>query len=122
MLLMWYIYTPITKPLEELTPLQVQPYLLTYLLGQRYVSTKPKFRDLWNEMETERTRDILLEACQPTVQLDARLEVVITEDDPSFLASFNHKALARVVVIDKLLVKVKNSKQAHLYLHAQYTI
>ena len=36
-----------------------------------------------NEVETERTRHVLLEACQPTVQLDARLEVVITEDDPS---------------------------------------
>ena len=115
-------YTPITKPLEELTPLRVRPYLLTYLLGRRYVSTKPKFRDVWNEVETERTRHVLLEACQPTVQLDAWLEVVITEDDPSFLASFNHKALARVVVVDRLLIKVNNGKRADLCLHGQYTI
>lgn len=92
-------YTPITKPLEELSPLQVWPYLLTYLLGRRYVSTKPKFQDLWNKVETDRTRHGLLEACQPTVPLDAWLEVVITKDDPSFLVSFNHKALARIIVI-----------------------
>ena len=47
-----------------------------------------------NEVETERTRHVLLEACKLTVQLDARLEVVITEDDPSFLSSFNHKAIS----------------------------
>ena len=38
-----------------------------------------------NEVETERTRHVLLEACQPTVQLDAQLEVVITEDDRSLI-------------------------------------
>ncbi|MCG8625397.1 MAG: hypothetical protein MJE68_25795, partial [Proteobacteria bacterium] len=49
----------------------------------------------------ERTRHVLLEACQPTVQLDARLIVMITKDDPSFLSSFNNKALARVVVRER---------------------
>jgi hypothetical protein len=99
-------YTPLAKSFEEQIPLQVRPYLLTYLLGRSYMSRKAKFRQLWNEVETERVRHELLEACQPNIPFDARLEVVITEDDPSFLASFNHKALARVIVVDRLLVKV----------------
>ena len=101
-------YTPMAKAFEDRIPLEARPYLLTYLLGQGYVSRRPKFQQLWKEVETERTRHQLLEACRPNVPFDARLEVVITEDDPSFLASFDHNALARVVVVDRLLVKVNS--------------
>ena len=35
----------------------------------------------------------LLEVCHPTVPFEARLEIVLTEDDPSFLAYIHHRTL-----------------------------
>lgn len=58
-------------------------------------------------VETERTRQELPEAYQPMVPFDAeaQVEVMVMEDDPSFLVSFDHKALAQVIVINRLLVR-----------------
>ena len=46
-----------------------------------------------------------MEVCHPTVPFDARLEMVLTEDD-AFLASINHRRLARSMVLDRLLIRV----------------
>lgn len=40
--------------------------------------------------------------------MEACFEVVITKDDPSFLSHFRHTTIARLIVVDKLLVNVNN--------------
>ena len=42
----------------------------------------------------------------PQIPIDARMELVITEDDTSYLASFGHRRLARMILKDRLLVQV----------------
>ena len=103
------MYTPMVKPMQERVPFSVRPHLLCYLLGERYVRTRPKFSRVWDEVETERTRLELLEACRPNCPMEARLEVVLTGEGPSILSSFDHRAIARLVLTDGLLVKVSNA-------------
>ena len=99
-------YTPTFKAMESRVPLATRPHLLTYLLGSQYVSTKSKFNKVWSEVNEDRTKLELQEVVDPRIPLEARLEVVITEDNPSFLSSFNHQKLAKYVINDKLLIKV----------------
>ena len=98
-------YTPLVKAMEEQVPLASKPNL-TYLLGEGYVSGSHKFRSMWQEVDTQRTKHELLEAVHPTVPMEARLEVVLTDEDPGFLTSFRHHTIACMVVAGRLLVKV----------------
>ena len=99
-------YTPTAKAMDERVPLKGHPYLLTYLLGKVYVSTQSKFKHLWDEISTHRTFYELLEVVHPSVPLNARMEIVVTDDDTSFLASHGHHRLTRRFIKDGLLVKV----------------
>lgn len=99
------------KAMEERVPLRVRPHLLTYLLGEEYVSSRDKkFGGVWQEVDSQRTKLELLEVCHPTVPHAARCEIVLTEDDPSFLGSILHRTLARMIVVDRLLIKVRLHK------------
>lgn len=112
-------YTPTVKAMEERVPLLSRPHLLTYLLGEGYIRNATKFKAVWDEVRTQRTLHELIEVVDPAVPLDARMELVITEDDTSFLASFGHRRLARAVVKDGLLVKVsgkRGGRRGHCYL------
>ena len=62
-----------------------------------------KFDGVWSEVESKKTRRELIEIYDPSVAVEARFEVVITEDDPSFLSHFHYRTIARLLV---LLVKV----------------
>ena len=48
-------YTPTVKAMEDRVPLAIRPNLLTYLLGEGYVSKNAKFKRVWDEVRTERT-------------------------------------------------------------------
>lgn len=109
------LYTSTVKAMESRVPLQGRPHLLTYLLGEGYVSTSRRFREVWQEVDTQRTKLELLEACQPDVPFDARFELVLTEDDPSFLASIRHRALVRSLVLDGLLVQVSLPRKGEVF-------
>ena len=61
-------------------------------------------------MDSQRTKLELLEVCHPTVPHAARCEFVLTDEDPSFLGSILHRTLARTMVVDRLLVKVRLHK------------
>jgi hypothetical protein len=100
-------YTPTVKGMEERVPLAGHPNLLTYLLGEAYVSTHAKFKRVWDEVRTHRTYFELLEMVHPSVPLDARMEVVVTAADTSFLSSFGHCRLTRIILRDGLLIKVR---------------
>ena len=109
-------YTPIVKAMEERVPLAGHPNLLTYLLGEAYVSTHTKFKCVWDEVRTFRTYFELLEAVHPSVPLDARMEMVVTAADTSFLESFGHRRLTRTILRDRLLIKVRaRSMGARMY-------
>ena len=100
-------YTPTVKAMEERVPLAGHPNLLTYLLGEAYVSTHAKFKRIWDEVRTYRTYFELLEVVHPSVPLDARLEVVVTAADTSFLSSFGHRRLTPTILRDGLLIKMR---------------
>lgn len=99
-------YTPLAKALEDRVPLVGRPNLLTYMLGERYVSTSPKFKAVWDEVRTERTKHELLEVTHPDVPFEARLEFVVGGSDFSFVSTFDHYSIAERVIDDQLLVKV----------------
>ena len=99
-------YTPKVKGMEDKAPLMARPHLMTYLLGAEYVKKRAKFKTVWEEVNTQRSMHELLEVVHPTVPFDARMEIVITGNDASFLSSFRHKHLARAVVGEGLLIKV----------------
>ena len=67
------LYTSTIKAMEDHEPLQVRPHLLTHLLGAGYVSSREKFRNVWWEVDSRRTKLELMEIFQPTVPFDARL-------------------------------------------------
>ena len=98
------------KAMEERVPLRVRPHLLTYLLGEGYVSSRDKFSEVWQEVDWQRTKLELLEVFHPTVPYTARCELVLTDDDPLFLGSILHRTLARMIVMDRLLIKVRLHK------------
>ena len=100
------LYTPFVKTLEDRMPLLYRPNLLTYMLGERYIRMSPKFRKVWEEVNSEKTKHELMEAAHPDVPFQARLEVVIKGRDLSFLASFDHCSIAQMVIESRLLVKV----------------
>lgn len=102
-------YTPTVKAMEKGVPLSNRPYLLTYLLGEAYVSSNSNFKRVWDEVSTNRTFYEFLEVVYPAVPLDARMELVFTEEDTSFLASFGHRRLTRSILKDGLLIKVSTS-------------
>ena len=60
-------YTSTVKVTEDREPLQVKPHLLTYLFGEGYVSGREKFGQVWQEVDTKRTRLKLVEIFRPTV-------------------------------------------------------
>ena len=99
-------YTPMVKAMEQKVPLKSKPHLLTYILGTRYVSSTVKMAELWKEVDTERTRLELEEIANPDLQIDARFEVVITENYSSFLSHFDHRLVSKRLVEDRLLVQV----------------
>ena len=70
------------------------------------MSNTTKFKRVWDEVCTGRTFFELLEVVHPAVALEARMELVITNTDTSFLASFRHRRLAKEVLLDRLLIKV----------------
>ena len=43
------------------------PHLLTYLFGEGYISEREKFGQVWQEVDTKRTRLELVEIFRPTV-------------------------------------------------------
>ena len=63
---------------------------------------------MWDEVDNERTRLELEEVADPRLLMEARFEIVITDDDPSFLSSIRHRKVARLLVVDRLLVKVSS--------------
>ena len=101
-------YTPTVKALEERVPLAGRPNLLTYLLGTGFVSSTSRFAKVWDEVNKERTRLELEEVADPCLPIDARFEIVMTDDNPSFLSSICHRKVARLLVVDRLLVKVSS--------------
>jgi hypothetical protein len=103
------LYTPFIKGMDERVPLVARPHLLTYMLGERYVQTNKKFKKVWDEVRTHRTRKELMEMANPSVAFEARLEVVVTGGDLSFLSSFDHTIIAQAVVNNRLLIKVRRN-------------
>ena len=101
-------YTPTVKSLQEKTPLAAKPHLLTFLLGSTYISRQAKFASTWREVSSGRMVKQLIESNRPEVSLPARFEVVITEEDPSFLDDIDHRTIVRLFVVDRLLVKVSH--------------
>ena len=101
-------------------PLLARPNLLTYLLGEVYVSESARFRAVWDEVNTQHTLHEILEVISPTVALEARLGVVVTDANTSFLGTFMHRRLSRAVVREGLLVKV--STVTLLFLPRGYVI
>ena len=105
-------YTPMVKSMNNWNEaisdrlLIGRPHLLTYLLGAGYVCKRPKFKHIWEEVHTQQTLHQIIEAVHPSVPFEARMEVVITDVNLSFLSSFRHNYLARAVVRDGLLIKV----------------
>ena len=79
-------------------------------LGEGYVSSRDKLGEVWQEVDLQRTKLELLEVCHPTVSYAARCELMLTDDDPSFLGSILHRTLARMIVVDRLLIKVRLHK------------
>ena len=77
------LYTPFIKGMDERVPLVFRPHLLTYMLGEQYVRTNQKFKKVWDEVQTQRTRKELMEMANPSVAFEARLEVVVTGGDLS---------------------------------------
>ena len=93
-------YTPSVKALEDRVPLVGRPNLLTYMLGEQYISRNPKFKTVWDEVRMERTKHELLEVIHPGVPLEARLELVIGGSNFSFLSTLNHGSIAQRVLDD----------------------
>ena len=102
------LYTSIVKPMDQRQPLTERPHLLTHLLGQGYVRNAKKFKTIWKEVESKRTKLKIMEVwqCEPTIPLEARFEMVLTEDNPSFLSHIQHRTLTRVFCVDRLFVWV----------------
>ena len=99
-------YISMVKAMEERVPLHVRPRLLTYLIGEGYVSSRVKFGEVWQEVDSQQAKLELLEVCHPIVPYAARVEIVLTEDNPSFLGPILHRTLARTIVVDRLLIQV----------------
>ena len=98
--------SPFIKGLEKRVPLLGRPNLVTYLLGKAYVSQRSCFKEVWGEVSTRRTQQELREMVSATAPLPARLELVATDVNTSFLASFRHRDLCKAVVREGLIVKV----------------
>ena len=79
------LYTPMTKVMEECVPMIAKPHLLTYMLGEDYVKNSPNFKKVWDEVNSGRTRKELIELSRIGEPFEARLEVVVTGRDFSFL-------------------------------------
>lgn len=94
------LYTSMVKAMEQCVPLHVRPHLLTYLLGEGYISSRNKFREVWQEVDSKRSKLERLEVCHPNVPFDTRFEIVLTEDDRSFLDHIRHRGLARFTVVE----------------------
>ena len=90
------------KAMEERVPLHVMPHLERGTSAAGTSSVKSGRR--WTRSER------LLEVCHPTVPYAVRCELVLTDDDPSFLGSILHRTLARMIVVDRLLIKVRLHK------------
>ena len=88
-------------------PLVARPHLLTFVLGEDYVRTNHKFKKVWEEVHTQRTRKELMEVANHGEPFEARLEVVVMGSNLSFLSAFDHAKIALAVVDDRLLVKVR---------------
>ena len=82
------LYTPMIKAMEERVPLIAKPHLLTYMLGEDYVKNSPKFKKVWDEVNSGRTRKELIELSRIGEPFEARLKVVVTGRDFSFLPHF----------------------------------
>ena len=60
----------------------------------------------------------VLELVHPAEPFQARLEIVVTDKDMSFLSSFDHQLLARRVIKDGLLIKVSDRmNETNILLH-----
>ena len=105
------MYIPFVKGMMVKNPLTFCPHLFTYLLGKEYVRVRDKFKKVWAEVNTKRTLHELLELIHPTVPFDARLELVMTGSDASFLSTLDHRSLAKAVLSERLLIMV--SSQVH---------
>ena len=101
-------YTPWVKALEEKVILKGRPHLLAYLLGLNYIRNRLKFKNVWNEVGRDRTRLELEEIADPHLPMDARFEVVITEEDSSFLSFIDHRLVTKQIIMDRLLVRVRS--------------
>lgn len=62
-------YTPTVKGMENRVPLLAHPNLLTYLLGEAYVSQNARFHQVWEEVSTQRTLHEIMEMVSPTIAL-----------------------------------------------------
>ena len=103
------LYMPFVKGMDEHVPLVARPHLLTYMLGEQYIWTNQKFKKVWDKVQTQRTRQELMEMANPSVAFEARFEVVVTGRDLSFLSVFDHASIAQAVVDDQLLIKVRRN-------------
>ena len=99
-------YSSTVKGLENRVPLLhvARPNLLTYHLREAYMSQNSRFRPVWEEVHTQRMLNEILEIVHLTVALDASMEVVVTDINTSFLVSFTHHRLSRVIIGEGLLV------------------
>ena len=77
------------------------------MLGEEYVKINRRFRTIWDEVHSERTKRELMEIVSTSEPFEARLEVVLMGSDLSFLSEFHHTNIAQAVVDDRLLVKVR---------------
>ena len=101
------LYTPFVKAMEERVPLVARPHLLSYMLGEECIRKNRRFKKIWDEVHSGRTRSELMEIASTSEPFEARLEVVLMGSDLSFLSQFDHMKLAQAVVDDRLLVKVR---------------
>ena len=70
---------------------------------------------VWDEVRTKHTLYKMLEMFPEAVPLHARFEVVVTDSNMSFLATFRYRHLSRAIIRKGLLVKVSLDAAKKLY-------
>lgn len=101
------MYTPSISPVGKYQPFLLHPFLLSFILGRQYVSTKPSMKALRESTEQELDYRILMEAVvRQLSNSHARFEVVVTSTSLTDLLDVDSTKLARTVKSAKLAVEV----------------
>ena len=106
------LYTLMIEEMEERVPLIAKPHLLTCMLSEDYVKNSPKFKKVWDEVNSGRTGKELIELSKIGEPFEARLEVVMTGMDFSFLPHFMqyfHSYQMRAIYLPHIIILEKKN-------------